>query len=389
LPRSQRTIFLAGLVALAGCGVAVGVYLVTRGDTHDRPLLFGFNDNAIRAGQLTGKQDATLSAKAGANISRVVFDWRWAEQAKNHYDFAPYDAVNRSLRAKGIRPLFVLMLAPQWTWQGAHKCNQYAQDCRFPPERRFDSEWRQIASKLARRYPRAAGIEIWNEQNLTAFWQPVPDARRYTELLKEAYQAIKRVNPRMPVIGGGLNDVQSPAGGNVPIPDFIRAVYRYGGKGAMDAIGVHPYPLSATSDSLLLKSFTEVRSARERARDGRTPLWVTEIGLSTTGPADQGGGLTEEQQAQALVRLYKKLRRMRDVKAVVIHTLLDVTGSPQDLNSGYGIVRPDLKPKAAYCALGRELTGKDPCPNPLEGVPAQTTPGAPPGGAPNAPPSSP
>jgi hypothetical protein len=152
----------------------------------------------------------------------------------------------------------------------------------------------------------------------------------------------------------------------------------------MDAIGVHPYPLSATSDSLLLKSLREVRSARERARDGRTPLWVTEIGLSTTGPADQGGGLTEEQQGQALVRLYKKLHRMRDIKAVVFHTLLDVAASPQDLNSGFGIVRPDLKPKAAYCALGRQLTHHDPCPAPLAGVPApaappaQTVPGSPP-----------
>src|SRR4051812_43740015 len=68
----------------------------------DRPLLFGYNDNAVRAGQLSAQADADLASRAGANLTRVGFDWRYAEPSPGHYDLADYDAIYSASLARGI-----------------------------------------------------------------------------------------------------------------------------------------------------------------------------------------------------------------------------------------------------------------------------------------------
>lgn len=333
---------LAGTAAtLTGCG----------SDDADREILFGFNDDSFRARLLTADQNARLVARAGANVQRLTFDWRYAEPARDRYDFAAYDEIYRAMTARGVRPLFILMFAPEWTWKGDYPCTQFGQDCRFPPSPRHDRQWSEIAGLLARRYPKAAGIEIWNEPNLASFWGPKPDAARYTTLLRLAYRAIKRANPDMRVIGGSLNNVRTAAGGDVPLGDFARAMYERGAKGAMDALSVHPYPLSATDLTLMVRNLDEVRSIKDTAGDEETPLWVTEIGLSTTGAREQGGALSEEKQAEGLASLYDRLAGMGDVDAVIVHTLLDRAGDPANVEAGYGVVGTDLRPKPAFCAL--------------------------------------
>jgi hypothetical protein len=55
--------------------------------------LFGFNDNAVAFGQLTAAADATLAKSAGATVSRVTFDWRWAEPTQGNWKLSQYDAI--------------------------------------------------------------------------------------------------------------------------------------------------------------------------------------------------------------------------------------------------------------------------------------------------------
>ena len=85
---------------------------------------------------------------------------------------------------------------------------------------------------------------------------------------------------------------------------------------------------------------------------------MTEVGLTTTGPF----GVSERDQAIALVRQYRALEAMDDVEVATFHTLIEPKGypgsprvdDPRDAEVGYGVVRKDLTPKPAYCALARE-----------------------------------
>jgi hypothetical protein len=310
--------------------------------------LFGFNDDSVRAEQLSATDDAIIAALAGADVERVTFDWRWVEPQPGQLRLGYYDDIYRELRGRGIRPLLVLMYAPWWAWEPGTGCNQWAEDCRYPPGREHYSDLRRIAALVAGRYPEAAGIEIWNEPNSPVFWQGRPDAARYAELLGQAHDAVKRANPSMRVISGGLTGARTTGRGEIAMGEFLAGMYRHGARGSMDAIGVHAYPwnLDLGEGGVLSTTLSIARAARDAASDRGRPLWVTETGLSTAT-------LSEADQARGLAGTYRALAAMPDVDAVVVHTLLPLPGSAGK-EAGYGVIRSNLTPRPAFCALATE-----------------------------------
>ena len=330
--------------------------------TDRRPApLFGFNDNAVRAGRIGAEANAQLTQRAGANITRLTFDWRWVEPQRGNRRFQAYDDIYRAMRARGIRPLLILMFAPSWALDPAVGCNQWAQDCRYPPAREHYPAWRSIAAELARRYPDAAGIEVWNEPNSSIFWRSGPDPARYTELLAETYRAVKAVAPTMPVVSGGLADARNVPGIGISLASFLKGMYLNGAAPFMDGIGIHPYPYTLDSGpgSRLQQNMKTYRYVRDYFGDKGKPFWATEIGLSSSN-ATPSLRLTDEQQATGLLSAYRALAGMADVRAVVVHELLQSGGDPGQVNSGWGVVRPDLTPRRAFCVLARER-GRNSC----------------------------
>lgn len=329
-----------------------------------RSQLFGFSDNTVQAGSAPAGQVADLLQRAGSDVARVTFDWRYAEPFKGDYQFGLYDTIYREYLARGIRPVFTILFSPWWTWDPSVSCDQWTQDCTYPPSRSHDADWRRIASLLASRYPLAAGIEIWNEPNLQSFWRPRPDVVRYTELQKEAYSAIKSVAPSLPVVSAGLNNHMTTDQWNVSMSDFARGIYENGGKDSMDALNFHPYPWGQQQLDFE-QSFAAIRSVRDSHGDGSKPLWVTELGLSTTGP-DPQNVFSPEGQARGLVRDYDMVRAMPDVQLLTLHTLIEPKGrasyDPLDREVGFGVADRNLRPKPAFCALAAKRGVPAPCP---------------------------
>ena len=295
-------------------------------------------------GLVSATQDAAFEHALGANVERVSFDWRWAEPSQGQYSFGVYDQMYAAMQAQGIRPIWILLFAPSWA--SAVPCDQYTQNCMYPPAASHYADAAHMAALLATRYPNSAGIEIWNEENNHWFW-PSPDPAAYTQLLKVSYSAVKQANPSMPVVLGGLSNVQQTAGGDVSLNDFLTGVYANGGKDSMDAIAFHPYP--AGSDlSLVTQVFQQVRSIRHQFADDSKPLWATEIGLTTSG--NMWPGVGDAAQAATLVAVYKLLSAMPDVKMIIFHTLIEY-GSASDSEYGYGLMTPSFQPRPAFCAL--------------------------------------
>ena len=104
----------------------------------------------------------------------------------------------------------------------------------------------------------------------------------------------------------------------------------------------------------------QVRAIRNVFGDAAKPLWLSEVGFTTGG----GGShrFSEQQQADAIVATYRAVGQMPDVAALVFHTLVEPTWLGSSGEAGYGVVRADLTPKPAYCALGRELGRPGACP---------------------------
>lgn len=307
----------------------------------------GFNDNAVRAGQLGAAQDAALTESVGAGITRLTFDWRYAEPRPGEFHLEDYDRIYAESISRGVRPLLVLAFAPGWARQSL-LCFS---DCRYPPAPEYYWAWRRIAATLAVRYPKAAGIEIWNEPNEAEFWNPGPSPRVYTDLLNQAYPAIKRANPAMRVVTGGFSNRRSDQGANLGLASFLRGIYASGARGSFDVLGFHAYPESPRMEALP-HTLDAVAGIPARNGDGRTPLWVTETGMSTTDP-DPRFRVTPAQQADGMAATIRALRK-GGARVVLVHTLVDAARSRSPREPGYGMFRSDGTPKPAACTLARE-----------------------------------
>ena len=342
--------------------VAVAIAVLLHGcDAAADETLFGFNDDADPSG-------FELQTSLAMPVRRLVVPWDVVEPARGRWDWTEPDRHYSGLLAAGLRPLLVAAGAPCWSHPSL-PCDPATQ---APPDADFDSDWFEYVRRLAARYPAAIGIEIWNEPNVTATFQPRPEPVRFAILLELAHKAVEGVDPELPVISGGVfpSSVSDPS--VAADRQFLAGVYDAGAKGAMDAIGVHLFPAigrdgSAGYDLDTVDAALErVRAARDAAGDSSTPIWVTEMGVSTEAAPPFSTGVSDAEQAEGLLAMIEIVEDAPDVPVVVIHRLVDEprdrADSPAELaETGFGVFRSDGTPKPAACALSRELEGSLAC----------------------------
>ena len=298
---------------------------------------FGFNETWQRGG------DVALSAGLGATADRIFVAWGDVEPARDQYRWSRLDSLYANMSALRIRPVFVVTSAPAWTRGGDGNPG--------PPNAAYDDQWREFFRALAQRYPRALGIEVWNEANLARFWAPKSDPVRYVALLRQAYQSVKVVAPGMPVISSGLVGTDSPDAGGMSDVNFLQAIYDAGAKPYMDAIGEHPYPGSGPTTWSLRFKLDRIRRIRNAEGDRGKPIWVTETGISTAGDGLSHPRVTESVQAERLADLRCALYAMTDVPVVLFFRLIDPTTVFGSWEDGLGVYRRDLTPKPAAAAV--------------------------------------
>lgn len=330
----------------------------------------------------TTPETVALQKTTGAQIQRLNISWYQVQAAPGAWDWSVYDQQYKLIVDAGLKPLVMLFAAPCWA--------RPRTGCAFlgPPDPAFDPEWTDFVRRAAQRYPAAIGIEVWNEPNLDTEWAPAADPARYVRLLREAYTTIKAVDPAMPVVSGGLYG--STAEGRVPggIGDkaFLQEMFAAGAGPVMDGIGFHPYPQRYAADgssrwdpAVMEEAVQRIRSVRDAAGASQ-PLWLTELGESTTTQHYFPAAVSPTQQASDLLRMVRAAAAAPDVPVMLIHTLVDAAANlPEDalgaivapttglnltynrINSGFGIFTAEQRPKPAACVLSHEFGGSLAC----------------------------
>lgn len=307
---------------------------------------------AVRGVQILRLQDATTPAAIdadldaadllGANTVRVDVSWSGLQPKRaGVYDGRYVKLLDRLVvgaNERGMRVLPVILRSPCWASSSPAAPRRCADAVRWPPRRA--SDYAAMAAFVAARYRgRLAGLEVWNEPDIAGqFYFAGPDKpQRYAQLMRATYPAVKRADPKLPVLAGSLVGADGR---------FLRALYRAGMKGFYDGLAVHYYDLT-------LAALRAIRTVQRRAGD-RKPLWLTEFGWSSclARQRTQGGHacVTAANQARFLGDVFRALRGHSEVRAAITYQLRD-----DRLDFG-AFSRPGER-KPAFAALRSAFTG--------------------------------
>jgi hypothetical protein len=210
---------------------------------------------------------------------------------------------------------------------------------------------------------RVGAWEIWNEEATSAWWNGTPT--QFAGLLKAAYPAVKSADPGATVIVGA-ND-----------PTFLSAIYAAGAGGSFDAVAVHTdtacniaapdifefNPGTTTVNQYFFLGFTGIHALMAANGDGAKPIYMTEIGWSSTSAecetgawaGQKAGGVTPAAQATYLQQAYHCLDQPKYsyVKAAMWFELFNDANSTTPLDN-YGLLNNDYSPKPAFAAFQQE-----------------------------------
>lgn len=344
--------------------------------TRRAPLLFGFNTYTTPT--TVAKQRAV-----GATITRLFVPWWEVEPRPGGWNWNAIDRQYQQILAGGLRPLLVAHGAPCWA---ESPCNAVFA---APPSPSHENGWRTYVRALTRRYPQAVGVEVWNEPNLASEFYPRPDPQRYTELLRDAYTAVKSVDPSMPVISGGLamSDGSGAVGPATASATFLAAMYADGARGWMDGLGIHVYPKDTQNDgsrvwdpAAMSRWLQQVDEIGALGGVPAVPVWVTEMGVSTVTEHGFPPAATPAEQATDLLDMVHMSLADPDVRTVIVDTLQDADPNPVEdtvsalagalinydvfynkLLEGLGVFSNNWAPKPAACGLSKAFGGSLAC----------------------------
>lgn len=311
------------------------------------PQLFGFNDNAVLFGESDPLTEVARNAAVGANVIRYTVNWDYVEPRRGQFNWHGYDPLYRAALAHHIRPVLIVGFAPQWARPLDLSCGAAAAHCHNPPDANHDADWSSFVSTLVKRYPKAAAVEIWNEPNLVSFWRSGPDPGRYAQLVDLAYSAVKAEEPSMPVLAGSLNNLQNSYDASIPYQQYLEAFLDQ--KPRFDGLSIHDYAIAGDSPDWFTETLDIARKELDAHVLDATPLWVTELGATTTGRY----AVDPTTQATQIVGWLRTLAARPDVRAAIVHTVIPAPTGPTSDEYGYALMNSDGTPKPAYCALAR------------------------------------
>ena len=315
-------------------------------DTRDADLSspFGVSMHFGHGGRGPIENNLKLASDLGIRWVRDDASWGSVEKEKGVYKVPPtFDRFLRTTRKDwGCEPMIIL------DYNNALYCKDRA--VATEEERVAFANWAEF---MAREYRDSVTYwEVWNEANISGFWQPKPNAKDYALLLKATYAAVKRGNPDAQVVA------MVTAGIDL---NFIDKVLAEGTVGYFDAISVHPYRYPAAPEAggtTMLGHFQKLLDVLAKHGIKDTPIYNTEVGWPNQ---DDPRGLPEATSAAYLSRMYVQLHTIPQIRSTFWYDFQN-DGQTREYNEhNFGLLRNDFTPKApavAYRMTSLALEGR-------------------------------
>jgi hypothetical protein len=193
--------------------------------------------------------------------------------------------------------------------------------------------------------------QIGNEPNATFFWDGKPSPRKYATLLRLSSKAIKEVDRRAQIVLGGMYGFPNGRA-SIYLRDFLKRLYRVRSiRRRFDGVAIHPY---GASMRLTRYQIEAARRIMDRNGDDAVPIWITEIGWATDGPAGWQQVTSEAGQAKKLRQAFRMLRGNRHrwgIKRVIWFVWRDFEEKACKWCGSAGLIARNGDPKPAWPAF--------------------------------------
>jgi polysaccharide biosynthesis protein PslG len=314
----------------------------------ERPTTFGFSESSAIFRKSESELARDFDGMSGLGVRWVRLDLQWAYVQEHGPDEWRWDKLDLAVRLARERELDVLALlayTPAWA-------RPEGTSDKHPPSNPDD--FARYAREVSRRYAPlgVSAFEIWNEPNVSSFWQPRPDPEGYTTLLQRASAAIRAEDPGATIVTGGLAPASDRSDGReIRDRTFLGRVYAAGGREAFDAVGLHPYtwpelPGHAADWNTFL-GIADLRRVMVDQGDEAKRVWGTEFGAPTI---DRGRGVSEARQRDTVIDGYSRWSAYDFTGPLLWFTYRD-DGTTDAYDDHYGLLAVDGRRKPGYDAF--------------------------------------
>lgn len=214
-----------------------------------------------------------LLAASGVKWARCQTGWSRCEREKGKYDFAWLDSIVDNLLSRGVQPWFNVGFGNALYMNDVYSGAAVGFVPLYYGEETQEA-WTNYIHALAKHFKgRVQYFEIWNESNITQFWQPKKaDPAEYARLIRLTGQAIRAEIP----------DAKIGACVSGRVHSFSIALLKSDIVKELDFFSIHAYcvqpELNYAKDCALLRRLLDENGGRN------TALWQGEAGYASWFP---------------------------------------------------------------------------------------------------------
>lgn len=265
---------------------------------------------------------------------REDFNWQILEPQKGTFNWQPFDETVSLCNENKIHILAILGYSSEWASSASPDAlgtHEY-----FPPA--IMEDWKNYVTAVVSRYKNSIKHwEIWNEED-SGFWQPQADPLAYTNLLKQSYQTIKKIDPKAQVLLGGIH---------ITSTEFLTQLLHNQGNKYFDILAIHPYAFSSPEKATIAANLQNLKQLVD-SFGGDKKIWLTEMGWDTRFSL-----INQTKQANYLFRFFTLMKTLPFIERVFWYDLRDDvdTGQSQNALLQFGLVEGNFSSKASFHAL--------------------------------------
>lgn len=290
----RRRVSAVAVATLAASGLLLGTVAPAAQAEVEQPAAFGQHIPQIANGF-----DPT-TPYGSIRIWDVGVTWGKVQPSEKKFWWTGLDRAINNARAQGASVLYVLGSTPKWAAknpsQGTYPNKGAAS---MPKDIKL---WRNWVTAVVKRYKvQVDAWQIWNEANLSTFWQGTPD--QMAQLTAEAAKIIRKYDPTAQIVSASTT-VRLEAAFNKFEPKYLAGLKKRGWP--VTVYSVHSYPQSTGTPQTRVDYLNKFKATLAAAGAPARPIWDTEVnyGLAGPGPSFPKQDIDGDQAAAWVTQTY-------------------------------------------------------------------------------------